>query len=412
MKILWLSNKAFSGDDTIGTGTWLTSLSNSLAQSGELKLGNISIGKRQGLIKTDYNNISQYLISPKARNLNKNGLPSKSVINEIKFAIEDFLPDIIHIWGTELFWSLLTARKIITLPTLLEIQGLKSAIVKVYDGGLTFKEKIACIGIKEIIRRSTLFHIKSEYLWWSLYEKEIIAGHSFITTQSPWLESQIKSINHSCEIFHNEFTLQKPFYSAASWRFSNNFKVFCSTSYPSPFKGLHVALRATAILKKRFPNIQLRIAGAHQKKGIRQDGFVNWLNNEAKKMDIQNNLIWLGPLPVEDIIKELQNCAVTLLPTFIEGYCLALAEAMAIGSPTVVSFTGGTSYLAKDNDTALFFPPGDEAMCAYQIERLLLDRSLSENLSFKSRKIALERNNPNLVINNQINIYRRIINSV
>ena len=85
---------------------------------------------------------------------------------------------------------------------------------------------------------------------------------------------------------------------------------------------------------------------------------------------------------------------------------------MAIGSPTVVSFTGGTSYLAKDNDTALFFPPGDEAMCAYQIERLLLDRSLSENLSFKSRKIALERNNPNLVINNQINIYRRIINSV
>jgi glycosyltransferase involved in cell wall biosynthesis len=82
---------------------------------------------------------------------------------------------------------------------------------------------------------------------------------------------------------------------------------------------------------------------------------------------------------------------------------------MMIGAPTVVSFTGGTSYLARDNETALFFPPGDEAMCAYQLDRLLLDRELGERLSILSRQKALVRNDRDQIIRQQMNIYRQVL---
>jgi glycosyltransferase involved in cell wall biosynthesis len=404
-----MSNRLLTDKESGSTGTWLGALARSLIQSGEIELGNISLGNVSRLSRLDCSNLTQYVVSSKANDNNTTGLPSRLIVNDIIKAVEEFAPDLIHVWGTELSWGLLTARKTIKLPALLDIQGLKSAIAKVYDGGLTYKEKLACIGLKEVLRQTTIFQGKSKFERWSRFEKEIISGNSYITTQSSWLEARVRAINKTCKMFHNEFALQEPFYSATPWSYPENVNIFCSTSYPSPFKGLHVAIRAVAILKERFPNIQLRIAGAYPKKGIRQDGFVAWLVHEANKLGVKKNLFWLGPLSVGDIINELQTCAATLLPTFIEGYCLALAEAMMIGAPTVVSFTGGTSYLARDNETALFFPPGDEAMCAYQLERLLLDRELGERLSILSRQKALVRNDRDQIIRQQMNIYRQVL---
>src|SRR6266496_3489824 len=321
------------------------------------------------MTRQDYKGITQWVFPDIHYSLN-NGLPQKHYLSNIIESIEKFSPDVVHVWGTELFWGLLSARELIKRPILLELQGVKSAIAKVFSGGLTLKEQFDCIGLKEIIRKTTIPQEQNKFEKWGIFEREIIQGHQFITVQSPWLVAQVRSINGDCQVFRNEFLLQEPFYSASPWQLNKNIKIFCSTSYPSPFKGLHVAIRAIAILKNKYPNIQLRIAGAYPKKGLRQDGFVGWILNESRKLGVESNLLWLGPLTVDEIIDELQNCSVNLTPTFVEGYCLALAEALFLGVPSVVSFTGGTSYLAKDEDTALFFPPGDHVMCAYQVERL------------------------------------------
>ena len=44
MKILWLSNKLLTGFDDGSTGTWLDSMSEGIMQSGEVTLGNITMG--------------------------------------------------------------------------------------------------------------------------------------------------------------------------------------------------------------------------------------------------------------------------------------------------------------------------------------------------------------------------------
>ncbi|MEM4360239.1 MAG: glycosyltransferase [Candidatus Bilamarchaeaceae archaeon] len=408
MRILWLSNKIQSNVDSGTTGTWLDAMAQLLVKSGEVELGNIALGPVARTTRQDCGPIQQWVVPAKAKP-QLNGLPAQRFVEEITRAVYEFNPDLVHVWGTECFWGLLTARRIIRYPALLEMQGLKGIIARVFDGGLSIREQLACIGLKEVIRGCTIFQSRRRFEKWGVFEKEMIRGHRFVTTQSEWLCAHIVSINPSCRVFHNDFMLRESFYTALPWKASNSMAVFCSAAYPSPFKGLHVALRAIAILKQRFPGVQLRIAGAHQRSDIRQDGYVRWLNHQIARLGIADNVCWLGALSAEEIVAELQGCAAIVVPSFIEGYCLGLAEGMMLGVPSVNSFAGGMSSLAKDEESALFFQPGDAEMCAHQLGRLLTDRALAERLSHNARAIALVRNDPQRILQKQLEIYQQVI---
>ncbi|CAG0947678.1 partial D-inositol 3-phosphate glycosyltransferase, partial [Anaerolineae bacterium] len=164
-------------------------------------------------------------------------------------------------------------------------------------------------------------------------------------------------------------------------------------------------------LKRRFPDVQLRISGALQRSGLRQEGYIAWVNREARRLGVEQNLSWLGPLTADQIVAEMQHCAAVLLPTYVEGYCLALAEAMAVGVPTAVAYVGGAAHLARDGESALYFSPGDVEMAAYQVERLLVDRPLAERIGRQARQVALARNDPIQTFERQMDIYHRVLQS-
>jgi glycosyltransferase involved in cell wall biosynthesis len=237
----------------------------------------------------------------------------------------------------------------------------------------------------------------------------MITAHRFITVQSSWLEAQIKAINANCTVFYNDFALREPFCESSQWQFSGRPIVFCTAAYPAPFKGLHIATRAIALIRRHIPSVMLRIAGSHGRKGIRRDGYIAWVDREIRRLKIDNHVEWLGPLSAKEIVVELQNCSAFVLPSFIEGYCVGLAEAMMVGAPSVVSFAGGAPALAIAEESAIFFPPGDEAMCAYELIRVLTDRALAESLSASARKVAFERNDVQKIIDRQLEIYEDVI---
>ncbi len=410
MKILWFSNKAFSDKDDCSSGTWLGALAKNLVATGQVELFNITIGNVEVPIKQDAGAIHQWIIPiSKSR---RDGLPPSHIIAELVGIVKDVSPDLVHIWGTESYWGLLSARNLIQQPVLLETQGLKFAIAKVFHGGLTFSEQISSIGLKELLRRSTIYQARKSFEEWGIFEKEMLSRHRFITVQTDWLEAQVRQYNDTCEIFRNDFVLREEFYSSEKWRHSANPTIFCTAAYSAPFKGLHVAVRAVSILKKRLPAIRLRIAGAHQRKGFRQDGYISWVNQEISRLGIDNHVTWLGPLSAPQIIAELLECAAVVIPSFVEGYCLGLAEALMIGTPAVAAFSGGIPCIAKNDESALFFPPGDEAMCAYQLRKVLSDRKLAESLSQEGIKIAERRNDWSKVVKKQLEIYRQVLSEI
>ncbi|MHB9031106.1 MAG: glycosyltransferase family 4 protein [Candidatus Latescibacterota bacterium] len=224
-----------------------------------------------------------------------------------------------------------------------------------------------------------------------------------------WALSQVRSINASCRTFRCDRILRKPFYCAAPGTGVNNCRIFCTAAYSSPFKGLHVAMRAVSLLKDRFPNVELRIAGALQRDSVRRDGYIAWINREAERLGLQSSVVWMGALSAPELIHELQNCAVVVVPSFMESYGLALSEAMILGVPVVSSFAGSMPDLARHDDSALFFPPGDTAACAYQLGRILTDRELASRISKRARESALQRHDPEEILLNQLKIYHQVI---
>lgn len=408
MRVIWLCNCPLSDSDVGETGTWLGAMARGLLDSGALELGVIAPGPVRQFTRRDYLQVKQWIV-PSRIALGRDGLPPASLVQTIVAAVNEFAPDLIHSWGTEYFWGLLPARGLLTYPALLEIQGLKGQCAKVFFGGLTLPERLRCIGIKELLKRRTMHADRRDFASWGLREEEIIRGHRFVDVQSSWVASQVKAIDPNARLFPVNRALRQPFYDADGWQSSGRTTVFCTAAYTSPFKGLHVAVRALALLKKRLPDVRLRIVGTHQRLGIRQGGYMRWVNRMIRKLGLSDAIEWLGPLNAEQIVTELKNAAAVVIPTFVETYCVAFAEAMSIGTPVVVSYVGGIPSLGKDEDSCLFFPPADEAMCAYQLERVLTDVGLALRLSRESRKIATARNDRQRIVQRQLEIYQQIL---
>lgn len=379
-----------------------------LVASGNVTLGNITSAKVRRMTRQDCGTIKQWTV-PLSVQSGGDGLPSQKVVANILEASREFAPNLIHVWGTEYFWGLLTSRKIVGVSSLLEIQGLKEPYSRVYDGGLARSERIACIGIKELINLRSISGDGKKFQSWGRFEREIIAGHRFVSSQTAWVDAWVRASNHSCKIFHSDLALREPFYRAEPWNPPANPVIFCSAAYPVPYKGLHVAIRAVAILKNTFPHVRLRIAGAHQRKGIRQNGYVAWLNRQVLRLGLVSNVEWLGPLDANEIVHELHMAAAMVVPTFIENCCTAMQEAMMVGTPVVATYTGGLPSIAKEEESALFFPIGDEVMCAYQLQRVITDRELSSRLSHTARAVAIKRNDPAEIVAKQLEIYRHVI---
>jgi glycosyltransferase involved in cell wall biosynthesis len=410
MKVLWLSNRIFETSAEKQSGTWLKSLATALSSNPGITLVNISTSNVQHMTRMDYQRIVQWAVPHVS--LRRDGLPNAHIVNLLKKAVAEFEPDIIQVWGTEGYWGLLTARKILTGQCILSIQGVLNAILPVYNGGLSLQETFQCIGLREILRPyGSLFLARKKFEARALFEQEIIRGHKFIVTQSLWSKGQVSAISPFFISYRTERTLREEFVNAEPWQTPKNAGPVLFTSCAGrPYKGMHVLIKAVGVLKRRFPNIRLYISGAHIPTRIRMSGYDKWLRKIVGNLGLNNNVAWLGDLSADEIIANLHRCNVFINPSFIESYSLSLAEAMYLGVPSVVSYAGAMPELAVENQSALFFSPGDYVGCATKIEYVLADDKLSNEISRASRLLGVKRNNAEAIVDHQLYIYKSVLN--
>jgi len=230
--------------------------------------------------------------------------------------------------------------------------------------------------------------------------------------QSDWVKCQVSIINPEANYYYTKIMLRDSFYKALPWEYKiprDNPIIFSSCSAAVSYKGLHVLLKAIAVLKIKYPNIQLNLAGNINVGNRLQDGYSLFLNMLIKRYDLKDNVKFLGSLNENQIIDQLNKSNVCVVPSFIETYCLAFAEAMMIGIPSVVSYAGAMPELAINNEEALFYNSIDYRHCATLIDKLIQNQELAESLSKKSRKRRLLENDRNEVLKKQLDIYGSLL---
>lgn len=409
MKVLWFSNIEIN-DNISSTGTWIYTMANELLESGQVELINVTEGNVNKFELRDVGKLKQ-LIIPKSKL--KNGLPNDNIIKGLVKWVDEIKPDIIHVWGTENFWGLLFSRGFLNQKVIIDIQGLKYILRKYFFTGLTINNIFDCIAFKDIMRpQYSIFGSAKSFKKWGIYELEILRNINNIGVQSKWVHSHMKIVNPKANLFESKIQLRKPFLNCNKWDKNNyeKYRIFTSTSAVLSYKGLHVLLDAISLLKRKYPNIKLVIAGHISSKGIRQNGYDKFIMNKIKKNDLLDNIIWLGSLDAESLVNELLKSNVCVVPSFIESYCVALEEALTLGTPSVVSFSGAMPELAKHEFSALYYSSIDAVDCASQIEKLF-DLSLAETISKNAIESKKERLNKINFAEEQLNVYRSIINN-
>ena len=96
-------------------------------------------------------------------------------------------------------------------------------------------------------------------------------------------------------------------------------------------KGVALLLRAFSMLQASSENLQLVIAGPGE------DSFVNRMKATTLELGIQNRVVWTGPIYGEDKWTALRGAEAFILPSHQENFGISVAEALACGTPVLIS---------------------------------------------------------------------------
>ena len=144
-------------------------------------------------------------------------------------------------------------------------------------------------------------------------------------------------------------------------------------------KAQDVAIRALALLKKKYPKAKLLLIGNGSFTGSAQGGLSHskarvWLSelqNLTKELRLEESVIFAGYQPDEIVHAAYSRCDVVLVPSNIEGFNLTSIEGWINRKPIVVSQGAGSSELINEGVNGYSFPPKDHERLSRRVSKLL-----------------------------------------
>jgi glycosyltransferase involved in cell wall biosynthesis len=135
-----------------------------------------------------------------------------------------------------------------------------------------------------------------------------------------------------------------------------------------PRKRLGDLLRAVAILRRRIPEVRVRIVGEGP-----ESRRLRALHGELR---LGQAVTFLGEVSRATLAVEYVNADCFCLPTVQEGFGLVFAEAMAAGLPVVACRAAAVPEVVEDGRTGLLVEPRCPEGLAAALERILVDDRL------------------------------------
>ena len=168
-----------------------------------------------------------------------------------------------------------------------------------------------------------------------------------------------------------------------------------------PRKGIRFLIEAVAMLKEKYPDISLIVAG---------DGFERpSLERLARDLGIGARTKFLGWVANKQLPPYYRGCAVSAIPSLEEGFGIPAAEAMGCEAPVVATDAGGLPEVIENGVTGFVVPKGDAAALADAIDRLLADGVLRMRMGKAGRARALARFDWDLSVKQFASVYARAL---
>lgn len=412
-KILWITNIVMPEAESLlgkvdvhkGSGGWLIALSSLLLSNPELELAIASVSSDvDDLVKLKGEKNVYYIIPYGKGNLKYN----KQYEKYWKRIENEYKPDIVHIHGTEFSHGLAYVTACGNSNVIVSIQGIVNEIARFSFYQVPIIDYMRNWQLSSLIKnekRNYLKRAESESKYFKLVDKFI--------GRTDWDKAYIASVNTSASYFHCGEILRESFYKN-KWDINNieRYSIFMSQANSS-IKGLHQAIKAIRIVKDKYPDVKLYVAGdryftlsSRLKKILRCTTYNSYIKSLIRNYELEGNIVFLPALDEKSMCERFKKSHVFIMPSSIENSSNSLGEALLLGVPSIASFVGGTSNLIEHGKNGFLYRFEDHIVLAYYITLYFSNDDMSLTMSSNSRKEALVMYNPQNIINQLLNIYK------
>lgn len=146
-------------------------------------------------------------------------------------------------------------------------------------------------------------------------------------------------------------------------------------------KGVQTLVSAMPALRRTHPGIRLLVAG--------RGTYLDDVQRQAANLGLDGTIRFLGWVSEEDLRAIVAAADLAVAPSLYEPFGLIALEAAAIGTPLVVSATGGLAEFADDGRRALTFAPGDADSLAQAVSAALADPRATHERAERARESVL-----------------------
>lgn len=416
MKVLWFTNSPslasskFSSS-SIGRG-WIESLESEIYKHQDIELGVVfrwnDINNSSFFIgRTKYFLVKNFWKKNKFKRFVQrwnHEIESDNIVHSYLDIIEDFRPDIIHIFGTEDNFGLIIQKT--KVPCIIHIQGILSSYHYKWFSGISlwnvlrYSRKIRLLkgyGIlhdylvnkKELLREKIIFKTCRNFMGRTEWDRRL---SSLFSPKSKYY--------HCDEIIRNEFYTEE-----WSQKGTSDFTII-SVFRNNIYKGLETILQSQKILREYITggNIIWKIAGLD-----RHDEIVYLAERVCKESFERNKIVLLGRLGANEMIQEMKNADLFVHPSHIDNSPNSVCEAMLLGMPVITTYAGGIPSLLDNNKEGILVQDGDPYALAGAIVELMNNQQHASLMGKNARERALIRHDKKKIVNDLVEIYKEIM---
>ncbi|RFZ85760.1 glycosyltransferase [Mucilaginibacter terrenus] len=407
MRILWFTNtpSLFNNHVTSNNGGgWISSLEESIVDEPELELA-ISFFSTDKSFKVKQNKTTYYPIALYDSFLKR----TKHVLFYEKYdavevqaflqVIADFQPDIIHIFGSEKSFGLISYYT--KIPVVIHLQGILIPYMNAwFPPGVSNFDYLRYAGIKNYISYIKKLRI---YKLNAKREHKILANCPNFIGRTTWDNNVAALYNGKARYFYCSEMLRSAFYNAVPWQnYGTEIIEIITTISPNLYKGFDLILK-TASLLKSVSNVKFRW------KVFGLSSYTFWekkLNLYAKDLNVE----LLGIANANELIDAILSSSVFVHPSYIDNSPNSVCEAQLLGIPVIATNTGGLPSIINHQEDGFLVPANDPFSLCSAILQLHKNRELASTIGAKGRITALARHNKETIIKDNLSVYKALLN--
>lgn len=406
MRILWFTNTPsnYIGNLAYNGGGWISSLETEMKNAEDMSLAVSFLFDGQPF-KVSREGVAYYPISCKETSGYRIHLHSlfntldkidSKIVDKCLKVIDDFNPDIIHVFGSEGPFGLIAKHT--TKPIILHIQGILQPIFN------AFLPPMMSWNDYYLSDFNPLHYIKrvSQIKRWKhncIREREILQHISLYCGRTEWDNTLSGQMSPGRHYFHVGEILRDSFYHPASHHFPSKLTLV-STISDIPFKGMDVILKTAKILCEQYKaDFDWLVYGISDAKP-----FERLTNIRCKDVGVK----LCGVVDEATLCESLLNATAFLSLSYIDNSPNSLCEAQILGCPVIATYVGGKPSLISHKDNGFLVPANSPYVTAQLIMQLYGSKSLSSAISIAGKETATERHDKNKILKQLLETYHYV----